>query len=104
QSLDISKVSRFNSSLDSKEVYLGIRPENMQLSSNGSGDISGRIIFRENFGAEVAHTIQVGNLEIIVMAPKIIEKDEVSININRKDVHLFDKETELNYKYLMEGK
>lgn len=104
QSLDISKVNTFNSSLDSKEVYLGIRPENMQLSSNGSGDISGRIIFRENFGAEVAHTIQVGNLEIIVMAPKIIEKDEVSININRKDVHLFDKETELNYKYLMEGK
>lgn len=102
QSIDISQVNTYNHTVDGKHVYLGIRPENMTLCENGSGDISGKIIFRENFGAEVAHTIEIGNIELIVMSPKAIQTDEVSIHVNQRDIHLFDEETELNYKYLTE--
>lgn len=102
QSFDISWVNTYNHEVDGKKVYLGIRPENMSISENGAGNISGKIIFRENFGAEVAHTIAIGKLELIVMAPEEIKTDDVSIHINQADIHLFDENTELNYKYLSE--
>lgn len=103
QSINVDEVDTSTHELNGKDVYLGVRPENMKLSSKGDGDIAGRVIFRENLGAEVAHTIQLGNLEIIVMSSEVLETDEVSISINQKDIHFFDEETELNYKYLTEG-
>src|SRR5699024_5510343 len=102
QTFDVSQVKSMNSELEDKDVYLGIRPEHMRLSVNDEGDIKGKIIFRENFGAEVAHTIQIGESEIIVMSNKIIEQERVSIIVDREYVHFFDKNTEINYNYLME--
>lgn len=102
QSIDISWVSTFNNKLEGKAVYLGIRPENLKLSDNGHGDITGNVIYKENFGAEIAYTIQLGQVEFIVMGSKTIDEDRVSININPRDIHLFDVETELNYSYLTE--
>ena len=102
QTIDISDIKGMDKELEGKKVYLGIRPENMKISENDDGDIKGKVIFRENFGAEVAHTIQIGETEIIVMSNTIINQDEVSVIVNREHVHFFDKETETNYKYLME--
>ena len=95
QSIDISSINGVGKELEGKKVYLGIRPENMKISENDDGDIKGKVIFRENFGAEVAHTIQIGATEIIVMSNTIINQDEVSVIVNREHVHFFDKETEL---------
>jgi len=100
QSLNIEKVSTFTESLDGTEVYLGIRPENMRLAPDGDHDIIGRVIFTENFGAEVAHTIKVADAEIVVMAPEVMQQKEVGIKFDRKHVHIFNKETEINYKYM----
>lgn len=100
QSIDIESVDTYNSSLNNTEVYLGIRPENMTLATDDDYDISGRVIFTENFGAEVAHTIKIEDEEIVVMAPEVIKEKEIGIKFDRKHVHIFNKETELNYKYL----
>ena len=100
QSINIEKVSTYNRSLDGTEVYLGIRPENMELAPDGDHDIIGQVIFTENFGAEVAHTIKVADAEIVVMAPGVIQQEEVGIKFDRKHVHIFNKETEINYKFM----
>lgn len=100
QSVDITSVDTYNSSLEGTEVYLGIRPENMKFTTGSDYDIKGKIIFTENFGAEVAHTIKINEEEIIVMSPEIMEHKEVGINFDKKHVHIFNKKTELNYKYM----
>ncbi len=100
QSIGIGDVSTFSDGLNDTEVYFGVRPENMELATDGDHDIMGRIIFTENFGAEVAHTVKVADEEIVVMSPEVIKQEEVGIKFDRKHVHIFNKETELNYKYM----
>ena len=100
QNIDISSVSTFSDGLNDTEVYLGIRPENMELATDDDYDIKGKVIFTENFGAEVAHTIKIADEEIVVMSPEVIDRKEIGIKFDRKHVHIFNKETELNYKYM----
>src|SRR5699024_4193812 len=100
QNIDISDVSTFKNDLNDTEVYLGIRPENMKPATEDDHDIKGKVIFTENFGAEVAHTVKIGDEEIVVMSPEVIDRKEIGIKFDRKHMHIFNKETELNYKYM----
>jgi len=100
QNIDISEVSTISDDLNNTEVYLGIRPENMELATDEDYDIKGKVIFTENFSAEVAHTIKIADEEIVVMAPEVIDRKEIGIKFDRKHVHIFNKKTELNYKYM----
>src|SRR5699024_12653184 len=59
QNIDISEASTISDDLNNTEVYLGIRPENMELATDEDYAIKCKSILTENFGAELARPIKI---------------------------------------------
>lgn len=85
---------------ESREVYFGIRAEDIQITADheANADLRGTILVREPLGDETIYVVEVNGCRLNVKSsPKLILNigDTVSLKINRDRIHLFDKQTEL---------
>jgi multiple sugar transport system ATP-binding protein len=85
--------------LTAREVYFGIRAEDVQIIVNNSApaDLQGEIIVREPLGDETIYIVQAGDCRISVKTPPkvILNPGEiVGLKLNPERIHLFDKATE----------
>ena len=96
--VNISNNTSYTPELNGKEICLGIRPEHIYISSGSES--KGEVLFTENFGGEVAHTIQLGDNEVIAMNDYTIESSHVNMQFDIDKVQLFNVETGINYRYV----
>ncbi len=81
-----------------KKVYLGIRPEDIDISTQSNNSVNGIVDLIEPMGNEVfIHIILENNEKILIRKepeniPHLGEK--ISFNFNLNKIHLFDFETE----------
>lgn len=83
----------------SGDVYLGIRPENLKLSSkNQFSIIKGTVTVIENIGSEVIVHLTVGHEQLVAKIPAATEPplqgDSVTVLPDEAPIHIFDKATE----------
>ena len=95
--LNIGKNEALGNYLD-KEVILGIRPENVSLSSKDKRNhILGKIEVVEHLGAETLIYLKTtaGNI-VSRVEPSFSTRigEEIELYLNLDKIHLFDKETE----------
>ena len=82
---------------DGRKVVLGIRPEDAEIGAMGHGDLSGQAVLVSPLGSEQHVNVQVGDVELIVRAPKearIAIGDRINIAIEPRRLHLFDASTD----------
>ncbi|WP_420330544.1 ABC transporter ATP-binding protein [Mycoplasma marinum] len=86
-----------------KDIYLCFRPQDVQLvgsTSKAKNVIKGEVIIKEMLGYEhslVVKTKDLGEVNIVVNKNNDISVGEtISFKINKENIHLFDKETEIS--------
>jgi multiple sugar transport system ATP-binding protein len=85
---------------DGADVWVGIRPHDIELSREGAGDCTGRVEVIELLGAVTVLHLRVDGLPdgfMRVVAPadtRVAVNDAVSLRIRHERVHLFDGKTE----------
>ncbi|MTI49194.1 MAG: sn-glycerol-3-phosphate ABC transporter ATP-binding protein UgpC [Firmicutes bacterium] len=85
-----------------KEVYLGIRPEHLNLVEDDSQDefvsiIESKVEVRELMGAETYIYLSICDNQVIARVKSALDKEvdeKIELQINAEDIHLFDKDTE----------
>ena len=99
EKIKISLETNFNSSDIGRELYLGFRPENLILSKKDENSFSARVSFVESLGeyALVYASIKGSSSDHDIIAkvlgtPKISKGDQVSFQIQKGKLHLFDEE------------
>lgn len=92
---------RLTSAGEGRAVIFGIRPEDMELSSEAEADLTGEVVFVENFGSDKFVHVKAEELgttdELIVRVPnteRFTEGAPISLRVNRNKMHVFDAETE----------
>ena len=98
EKIKISLETNFNSSDIGRELYLGFRPENLILSKKDENSFSARVSFVESLGeyALVYASIKGSSSDHDIIAkvlgtPKISKGDQVSFQIQKGKLHLFDE-------------
>ncbi|MDK2840359.1 MAG: inositol-phosphate transport system ATP-binding protein [Thermosipho sp. (in: thermotogales)] len=89
--------NRFNFSECSKELVLGIRPEDLIITENGGNTIPGEIYVVEPMGRDKLVDVSIGKSRIKMLTSAQFKGDigeKVNITPNFDKVHLFDKTTE----------
>lgn len=81
------------------EVYLGIRPENLAVSSvEQTGSFTGTVCVVENIGSEAIVHLTVGNEKIAakILVPQTLPEigDTIVVTPGNGDLYVFDKKTE----------
>ena len=99
EKLKINLETNFNSSDIGRELYLGFRPENLILSKKDENSFSARVSFVESLGeyALVYASVKGSSSDHDIIAkvlgtPKISKGDQVSFQIQKGKLHLFDEE------------
>ncbi len=80
-----------------EKVTLGIRPENITLTSQGENTIKGEIYVIEPLGRDKLVNVKIGNNKVKIIAPQNYKGnmgDEVFVKFDLKNIHLFDKNDE----------
>ena len=80
-----------------RKVVLGLRPEDVEIGAIRPGDLSGQVVLVSPLGSEQHVNVQVGDVELIVRAPKearIAIGDRINIAIEPRRLHLFDASTD----------
>ncbi|WP_058486845.1 ABC transporter ATP-binding protein [Defluviitalea phaphyphila] len=89
---------KFEEKQNGKELILGIRPENMKLTSQEENTIKGEIYVVEPLGRDKLVNVKIGNDKIIKIIASQDYKgnmgDKVFIELDLDNIHLFDKENE----------
>lgn len=87
-----SKLEMTNGDIDRKgKVVLGVRPEHLEIRSDG--DIPAKVRLIEPTGAQAHVVFQVGREQLIAVVDSempIAVGDEVSLRVSRERLHLFD--------------
>ncbi len=81
--------------LNSYEVLLGVRPEDISLGLSDEG-IKGKVMISETLGAEQVLTVDVGGNMVKVKAPadkRFSIDEQVTLVFNWEKIHLFDAKT-----------
>lgn len=92
-----TKTLRAELTPQSKELYFGIRAEDLSLTEPSTTDLKGEVILREPLGDETLYLVDIGGQNLSVKAPpklKLAIGENVGLNLNPKRVHLFDKQSE----------
>jgi multiple sugar transport system ATP-binding protein len=80
-----------------RKVVLGLRAEDVEIGAVRPGDLSGQVVLVSPLGSEQHVNVQVGDIELIVRAPKearIATGDRIDIAIEARRLHLFDASTD----------
>jgi multiple sugar transport system ATP-binding protein len=92
-SLDLSKLRLHNrAAYSSARVTLGIRPEDLHLSSAADGWISGGAEFVEDLGSDCFVHLSCGDLKLVARLPAqhpIKRGDQLTLKIDPQRAHLF---------------
>ncbi len=94
--LEAELVNSLRKNLSGNEVLLGIRPENICISSGQEG-IKGKVVISETLGAEQVLTLEVGGNIIKAKAPsdkRFRIDEEVNLVFDWRKMHLFDAKTQ----------
>jgi multiple sugar transport system ATP-binding protein len=76
-----------------RKVVLGVRPEDVEVREAGPSDLSGQVVLVSPLGSEQHVNVQVGDVELIVRAPKearLAIGDQVGLKVEPRRLHLFD--------------
>jgi multiple sugar transport system ATP-binding protein len=76
-----------------RKVVLGVRPEDVEVGSAGPADLAGQVVLVSPLGSEQHVNVQVGDVELIVRAPKearLAIGDRIGLTIDPRRLHLFD--------------
>lgn len=87
---------------DSRELYLGIRPEHIKLSAERmENSVEGTIRYIENYGNRYAVDFQVGKTDVICVCSRhnFKKHEKVYFVPDMTRIHLFNRENELNIGY-----
>lgn len=103
-SLDFSAFKHDVTPYEGKKIYFGVRPEHMEIVPKAQANLIGKLQYIENFGGEIAHTLKIGDEEVIVMAEIEHTEDEIGIKIDMSRAHLFEYDSETNIRYLRDEK
>ncbi|QED46499.1 ABC transporter ATP-binding protein [Cytobacillus dafuensis] len=82
---------------EKNEIYLGIRPEHMSISTTGLYDMTFNFI--ENYGSQYGVCLNFNGQECITVSNKKITDKMVKVNFDLNHLHLFDIDTEENLIY-----
>jgi len=78
------------------EVTIGFRPEDINVYSNGSGDLSGHLALVERIGDSVLASIERSSGEIRATVPadnSLTEDEPVSFSFDESLVHIFERDS-----------
>jgi ABC-type sugar transport system ATPase subunit len=92
-----SAKDRFDFVSCSKELVLGVRPEDLAITGDGVNTVRAEIYVVEPLGRDKLVDINVGKLRFKILAPSEFVGDigeRVNIALNFNKIHLFDKTTE----------
>ena len=99
EKIKISLETNFNSSDIGRELYLGFRPENLMLAKTDKNSFTASVSLVESLGeyALVYANIKGSSTDHNIIAkllgtPKISKGDQVSFQIQKSKMHLFDEE------------
>jgi multiple sugar transport system ATP-binding protein len=100
---NFSAESGFQIKVDPKlsgEITLGIRPEDIKITSQDASSTQGRVEIMEQLGPRAILTIQSGNQQITAVVDneqlkQVMDKANISINSRLEDHHYFDSTTGL---------
>ena len=100
---NFSAESGFQIKVDSKlsgEITLGIRPEDIKITSKDASSTQGRVEIMEQLGPRAILTIQTGNQQITAVVDneqlkQVMDKANISINSHLEDHHYFETSTGL---------
>lgn len=85
---------------DEKELILGVRSEDIKISTNKSeGNIEGKVLFVENYGSQKCIKVDLGEQTILVSVDNemdIMNGERVYLSLRHDKMHIFSKETGLN--------
>jgi ABC-type sugar transport system ATPase subunit len=70
-------------------VKIGIRPEAIKT---GTG-IPAKVVWAENLGARFLVDTRIGEISLMVLSDERPPSDSISLHIEPKDIHVFDKDT-----------
>jgi multiple sugar transport system ATP-binding protein len=76
-----------------RKVVLGVRPEDVEVASVGPADLVGQVVLVSPLGSEQHVNVQLGDVELIVRAPKearLAIGDRIGLTIDPRRLHLFD--------------
>jgi multiple sugar transport system ATP-binding protein len=76
-----------------RRVVLGVRPEDVEVASAGPAGLAGQVVLVSPLGSEQHVNVQVGDVELIVRAPKearLAIGDQVGLWVEPRRLHLFD--------------
>ncbi|MCD6301488.1 MAG: ABC transporter ATP-binding protein [Staphylothermus sp.] len=87
------------------EIYLGIRPEDVLITSKEDSDTEAVILVVEPIGKDLVVTLQLGDEQTIKFltpsSTKMNPGDKVYLKFRRDRIHLFDKETGRRMEYII---
>ena len=84
-----------------RKVVLGLRAEDVEVGAIRPGELSGQAVLVSPLGSEQHVNVQVGDVELIVRAPKearIAPGDQIGIAVEPRRTHLFDAATDKKLK------
>jgi multiple sugar transport system ATP-binding protein len=70
-----------------------VRPEDVEVGNAGRADFAGQVVLVSPLGSEQHLNVQVGDVELIVRAPKetpFVIGDQLGLSIDPRRLHLFD--------------
>lgn len=88
---------KYEEKQNGEEITLGIRPENMTLTSQEENTVKGEIYVVEPLGRDKLVNVKIGNSKIKIIAPQNYKGnmgDEVFVKFDLENIHLFDKKDE----------
>jgi multiple sugar transport system ATP-binding protein len=80
-----------------RKVVLGLRPEDVEVRNGGTADLAGQVVLVSPLGSEQHINVQIGDVELVVRAPKearFAVGDQVGLTIDPHRLHLFDAATD----------
>ena len=80
-----------------RKVILGLRAEDFEIGAGQPAELCGQAVLVSPLGSEQHVNVQVGDLELIVRAPKearIAPGDRIDITVEPRRLHLFDAATD----------
>ena len=89
------KQERMEVSINGEKVILGIRPENLKLTSEGQNTVKGEIYVVEPLGRDKLVNVKIGTNRIKVIAPQDYNGnmgENVFVRLDMDKIHLFSSE------------
>ena len=93
---DKNLLSKFEFGIDHKDYTVGIRPENIEITSPDKGKAKGKLTMVSALGSEYLAYINIEGVEIIARSfdkINIKEGENVGINFHEKHLYLFDNKS-----------